>query len=140
FTVVFSEAVTGFTGSDVSFAGSTAGGTLVASVSGSGASYTVWVTGMASPGNVVASIPAGAASDAAGNASAASGSTDNTVTFDNLAPTVTIDQAAGQSFPTRRSSDLFTVVFSEAVTGFTGSDVSFAGSTAGGTLVASVSG
>src|SRR5262249_16068894 len=59
FTVVFSTPVTGFTASDLSFAGSTVGGTLVANVSGSGANYTVSVTGMNGNGNVMASIPAG---------------------------------------------------------------------------------
>jgi hypothetical protein len=46
FTVVFSEAVFSFDASDVSLGGSTVGGTLVASVSGSGAAYTVSVTGV----------------------------------------------------------------------------------------------
>jgi hypothetical protein len=86
FEVLFSEPVTGFTGSDISFAGSTVGGTLAASVSGSGASYTVSVTGMSGSGTVVASIPAGAANDAAGNPSTASTSTDNTVTFAEAPP------------------------------------------------------
>jgi hypothetical protein len=140
FTVVFSESVTGFDDADVSFTGSTVGGTLVANVSGSGASYTVSVTGMTSTGNVVASVATNAASDAAGNLSTASTSTDNTVSFDSAAPTVTIDQAGGQADPTNASPILFTVVFSESVTGFDGGDVSFAGSTVGGTLVANVSG
>ena len=140
FSVAFNTPVTGFTGSDVSFAGSTVGGTLVASVAGSGASYTVSVTGMTGTGTVVATIPAGAAQDAATNPSQASTSTDNTVTFDNVAPTVTVNQAAGQADPTSSSPILFAVVFSEAVSGFTGSDVSFAGSTVSGTLVANVSG
>jgi Ca2+-binding RTX toxin-like protein len=140
FTVVFTEPVTGFTGSDVSFAGSTVGGALVANVSGTGANYTVSVTGMTGSGTVVASIPAGAAVDASNNSSAVSSSTDNTVTFDAVAPGVTINQAAGQADPTSSSPILFTVVFTEPVTGFTGSDVSFAGSTVGGVLAASVSG
>ena len=140
FTVVFSEPVTGFTGSDVSFTGSTVGGTLVASVSGSGPTYTVSVTGMTGVGTVVASIPASAASDAAGNGNTLSTSTDNTVTFDNVAPTVTIDQAGGQGDPTNASPIVFTVVFSESVTGFDDTDVAFTVSTVGGTLVAGVTG
>ena len=36
---------------------------------------------------------------------------------------MTINQAAGQADPTNASPINFTVVFSEAVTGFTGSDV-----------------
>jgi len=88
FTVVFSEAVTGFTGSDVSFAGSTVVGTLVASVTGSGATYTVSVTGMTGNGTVVASIPAGAATNGPFN-SLASTSTDNSVTYIGASAIVT---------------------------------------------------
>ncbi len=106
--MVFSEPVTGFTASDISFAGSTVGGTLVAGVTGSGANYTVTVSGMTGNGTVVASIPAGAAPDAAGNASTASTSTDNTVTFDTTAPTVTINQAAAQTDPALDGPILYT--------------------------------
>src|SRR5207248_415388 len=129
-----------FTASDVSFAGSTVGGTLVASVSGTGPTYAVSVSGMNGTGTVVASIPAGAANDLAGNASLASTSTDNTVLFDNVPPTVTINQAATQLDPTHGTPIAFTVVFSEPVTGFTASDVSLAGSTVPGILSAAVSG
>ncbi|MES0156860.1 hypothetical protein NKJ81_25145, partial [Mesorhizobium sp. M0018] len=53
-------------------------------------------------------------------------------------PTVTINQAAGQSDPTGSSPIRFDVVFSEPVTGFNGSDVDLSG-TAGATT-ASVTG
>ena len=53
------------------------------------------------------------------------------VTVD-ASPTVTINQAAGQADPTSTSPIQFAVVFSEPVTGFAGSDISFAGSTVGG--------
>jgi hypothetical protein len=95
---------------------------------------------MSGEGTVVATIPAGAAQDAAGNGSAASNSTDNTVTFDAVAPTVTVNRASGQPDPTSDSSVLFTVVFSEPVIGFDKSDIDFTGSTAGGTLTASING
>ncbi len=140
FTVVFNETVTGITAADVNLTASTAGGTLVAAVSGSGANYTVAVTGMTADGTVVAFIPAGAAIDNTGNASIASTSFDNTVTWLDLAPTVTINQSPGQADPTSTSPVEFTVVFNETVTGFTGADVNLAASTAGGTLVAAVSG
>src|SRR5205814_1433688 len=101
FTVVFSESVSGFTGSDVSLSG-TAGATT-ASVSGSGTTYNVAVSGMSSDGTVIATVPAGAnspgtggAQDAAGNGNSASSSSDNTVTYDTTKPTVTINQASGQ--------------------------------------------
>src|SRR6476646_3132155 len=81
FMAVFSEAVTGFTAADVSTAGSTVAGTLTVSVMRSGSIYSVIVAGATGNGNVVASIPAGAAIDAAGNSSLASTSTDNVVAF-----------------------------------------------------------
>jgi Calx-beta domain/HYR domain len=140
FTVVFSEAVVGFDGGAVDLSASTAPGTLVASVSGAGPTYTVSVEGMTGPGLVVASIDAAAVTDAAGNANAASTSTDNTVLFDAQPPSVTIDQAAGQIDPTSASPITFTAVFSEAVVGFDGGAVDLSASTAPGTLVASVSG
>ena len=81
FTVQFSEPVTGFAASDILFTGSTATGTLVANITGSGPLYTVTVTGMTGTGNVVVIIPAGAATDSEANPSAASTSTDNTVNW-----------------------------------------------------------
>lgn len=79
FTVVFSEGVADFTKDDVVLSG-TAGPTI-ASVTGSGTTYTVAVTGMTSTGTVVASIPANAATDTLGNKSPASTSADNSVSF-----------------------------------------------------------
>jgi len=140
FTVTFSEVVTGFTSADVSFAGSTVGGTLVAVVTGTGPAYTVSVSGMVGNGTVVASVVAAGALDAAGQPNAASSSTDNQVTYNDPAPAVTVDQSGPQIDPTTVSPIQFTVVFSEGVTGFTNGDVSFAGSTAGGTLTASIQG
>ena len=140
FSVVFSEPVTGFDGSDVSFTGSTAGGTLTAAVTGSGEDFTVSVSGMTTSGTVVASIPSGAAADADNNPTGASTSTDNSVTFNSPPPTVTINSAVGQPDPTSGGPISFVVTFSKPVTGFTASDVDFTGSTAGGTLVATVNG
>jgi hypothetical protein len=93
FTAVFSESVTGFTSSDVTITG-TAGGTKTVTVTGSGATYNVAVSGMTSSGTVIATIPANGANDAAGNGNAASTSTDNTVTYDAAAPDL--------SYPTDR--------------------------------------
>ena len=130
FDVVFSESVTGFATGDVSLTSSSAPGALVGAVNGSGASYTVTVTGMTGSGTVIVSIDAEVAQDAAANTNDASTSTDNSVQYnvpDTTAPTVTINQAAGQDDPTTFSPVLFTVVFSEPVTGFTGSDIVLSG-------------
>ncbi len=140
FGVHFSEPVTGFVSGDVSLSGSTAGGTLVATVTGTGQDYLVSVTGMTTGGIVVASVPAGVAADAGGLANQASTSVDNTVTFDPVGPSVTVDQAPGQADPTAGATIQFAVHFSEAVTGLVPTDVSFAGSSVGGTLAAAITG
>ena len=72
------------------------------------------------------------ATDGALNVSPASGST--SVTIDTVLPTVTLNQAGGQSDPTTGLSIDFTVVFSEPVTGFANTDVTLTG-TAGGAFV-----
>jgi hypothetical protein len=141
FTAVFSEAVSGFTAADVTVSG-TAGGTKTVTITGGPSTYTVAVSGITSDGTVAATIAAGGATDAAGNANTASTSTDNTVTFaaaDTTAPAVTIDQAAGQSDPSSASPIIFTAVFSEAVHGFTDADVAISG-TAGGAKTVTISG
>ena len=130
FTVVFSESVSDFATGDVTLSG-TAGATT-ATVTGSGTTYNVAVSGMTSNGTVIASLLAGVAHDAAGNASTASTSTDNTVTYDATSPTVTINQAAGQVDPANDSPINFTVVFSESVSDFATGDVTLSG-TAGAT-------
>ena len=57
--------------------------------------------------------------------------TGQSYTIDKAAPSVTINQATGQADPTSTSPINFTVTFSETATGFTASDISFAGSTVG---------
>ena len=84
FTVVFSEAVTGFAAGDVTLSG-TAGATT-AGVTGSGAVYDVAVSGMTSAGTVLATIAAGVAFNAAGNSNVASTSSDNTVAYGTAGP------------------------------------------------------
>jgi hypothetical protein len=138
FTAVFSEPVSGFDASDIDVTGSTVGGTLAANVTGGPATYTVTVTGMAGEGTVVAAIPADAAMDASGNTSTASTATDNAVSFDGVAPTVTIEQGAGQTDPTSTGPVVFDVLFSEPVTGFATGDVSLGGTS--GATTATVTG
>jgi hypothetical protein len=130
FTGIFSEPVTGFSGAGVDISG-TAGGTKTVTVTGSGTTYDVAVSGM-TDGTVVAAVKANAAQDGAGNGNTASTSTDNTVTYDGTPPTVTINQAGTQADPTNTSPIHFTVVFSESVADFATGDVTLAG-TAGAT-------
>lgn len=132
FTTIFSEVVLDFATGDVTLSGTA--GASSAIVSGSGTTYTVTVSGMTSDGTIIATILAGVAHDAAANPNSASTSTDNTVTYDTTQPTVTINQAAGQADPTEISPIDFTVIFSQAVTGFGNADVTLSG-TAGATTV-----
>src|SRR5439155_13323889 len=94
FSAVFSEPVSGFSGAGVTISG-TAGGTKTVTVSGGPSTYNVAVSGMSSAGTVIASIPAGVAQAAAGNANTASTSTDNSVTFTFLSPVVLENQQPG---------------------------------------------
>ena len=88
FTAEFSQSVTGFTGSDISFAGSTVSGNLVANVIQGPSLFRIEVTGMTSGGIVRVSIPAGVAFSVSGNIpNDASESSDNTVTY--LIPGIT---------------------------------------------------
>ena len=135
FTVVFTESVSDFETGDVTLSG-TAGATTAA-VTGSSTTYTVAVSGMTTPGTVTAAIQAGVAHDVANNANTASTSIDNTVTWDPdvTGPDVTINQAAAQSDPTTATPIVFTVVFTESVSGFATGDVTLSG-TAGATTAA----
>ena len=142
FTVTFDEDVTGFVPSDLSFAGSTAPGTLVGTITGSGP-YNVAVEGMTGSGLVVLSLPADRVSDLAGNTNTESTSVDNAVQYnapDLTKPTVTINEAADQDDPTAASPILFTVVFSEPVAGFETDDVTLGGSALPTTAVVTGSG
>ncbi len=93
YLAVFSQAVTGFTSSDVDLTDSTATGPLSAAVTevspNDGTTYQVDVTGMSGNGAVVAKIPAGKAVDGEFSTNVASTSVDNTVSFivDADAPT-----------------------------------------------------
>ncbi|MGD1937645.1 MAG: DUF4347 domain-containing protein [Cyanophyceae cyanobacterium] len=94
FTVTFTEDVTGFDNADITGEGFTnLGGTAAGAVTGGPSVYNVAVTGATGTNNnatvTVGTIAANAAIDLAGNNSAASVNTDNTVAVDNQAPTVT---------------------------------------------------
>jgi HYR domain len=135
FDVVFSEPVSGFTGTDVTVGGTSGAATVAVAGTSPGTDFTVTVSGATSDGTVVASIGAGAVADNAGNTSDASTSTDNSVTYDATGPTVTIEQATAQADPTNVDGFVFDVEFSEPVSGFTNADVTVGG-TAGAATVA----
>lgn len=88
FEVTFSGSVTGFEGADVDTSASSAAGVLGAVVIGGPSVYTVSVTGMTGSGDVVISIPQGAATASVGGAlTEASSALDDTVAYvPNLPP------------------------------------------------------
>ena len=138
FTVIFNEAVTGFASDDVVLGG-TAGATT-ATVTGSGTTYEVAVTGMTDSGTVVVSVRANAAVGAHGSNTASSDvDGDNTITYD-ARPRVAVDQADAQADPATSSPIRFDAVFSRAVTGFDGSDVVLGGTAGATTAVVTGSG
>jgi len=142
FRATFSEPVIGFgnVAGDVVLAG-TSNGTKVATITGGPLTFTVSVavTGATNAGTVIASIPAGAANDGT-NLSLASTSADNSVVFDQVAPTATINQAVGQTDPTTTAPIVFDVVFSEPVTGFANGDITLNGTAAATTATVTGSG
>jgi hypothetical protein len=87
FAALFSEPVTDFGASAVTVGG-TAPGPKTISVTGSGSTYTVAVSGMTGSGTVTASIAPNAAHDADGAGNTASTGTDNTVVYDVTQPAV----------------------------------------------------
>src|SRR5438876_146882 len=93
-TITSFTPASGPVGTSVTLSG-TAGGTKTVTVSGGPSTYNVAVSGMTTSGTVLASIPAGVANDAAGNLNTASTSTDNSVTFTLVSPTVLENQQPG---------------------------------------------
>src|SRR5262249_45703296 len=93
FIATFNQAVTGFGPADVVLGGTALPTTVV--ISGAGPVYTLSVSGMSAVGTVTASIPAGAVTGAVnGLLNFASTGTDNVVTFDNVAPGLTLSSIA----------------------------------------------
>jgi predicted Rdx family selenoprotein len=132
FTAEFSEPVTGFDEDDVALQGTVGLGSATVTVTGSGASYNIAVSGLGVDGALVADVPAGGASDAAGNANDASTSVDNIVIYDTTRPDVSVEQKAGQADPTNDQPINFTVAFSESVSGFDEDDVTLGGAASAG--------
>ncbi|GAB4191454.1 MAG: hypothetical protein OHK0022_05180 [Roseiflexaceae bacterium] len=140
FTVTFNKPVADFDATDVDLSASTAPGTLSASVSGSGTTYTVTVSGMTGAGVVRASVSAKRATDISGNTNEASTSVDNSVTFSPTTPIVT-GIVRGSFNPTNAATVVFTVTLSEDVSGLDAADFTLVpGSGLTGTSITSVSG
>ncbi len=132
--LTFSEAVTGLAAGDFGRTG-TATGCSVGAPSGSGASYTVAVTGC-SDGTLTLTLNANTVSDGSSNVGPMSSSTASTVTIDRSAPTATLTAPAS---PTAATTLGYGVSFSQSVTGLMAADFSRTG-TATGCIVGAPSG
>ena len=128
YTLTFSESVTGLAAGDLSNAGTLAGCSFA--VAGSGASYTVTVTGCGTAGTLAPRLAANGVADAAGNAGpAAASDATPTLTIDLVAPGVSTF-ASADATPTNAVSATYTLVFDEPVTGLASSDLANAGTAA----------
>jgi len=117
-TITFSESVTGFTEGDVTIIN---GSITASSFTGSGSSYQYTVTPSGNA-TITIAIATGVAQDAAGNGNTAANQF--TITFDNIAPTITITSLAGASGSATNTQPIpVTVTFSESVTGFIEGDI-----------------
>ena len=117
-SITFTENVTGFAASDISFTGTA---TATVTLTGTGSTYTAAITPTAE-GDLVIQVPANTAQDAANNGNTASPS--RTVTIDLTLPGVVLI-----GVPATPQNGVFNVsiAFTESVTGFAASDISFTG-------------
>src|SRR5205823_5342897 len=121
FTATFTEDVTGFTASDVVVVNATVAGFKAVDAH----TYTFDVVPTAD-GRVTVYVPAGGATDAAGNTSAAS----NTLSRTYNGPVATPAVTTSANNPTNLAVIPFTVTFSQDVTGFDATDLQVANGTA----------
>ncbi|WP_193213240.1 beta strand repeat-containing protein [Luteolibacter marinus] len=124
FTITFSEVVTNVSGHDMIFELAIPS-YQDAILTGSGDTYIVSVTGISGDGTITLGVrPTGTdVVDAAGNL-LTTGHSGVTTTFDHTAPTVTTVFSDNVG-PTKATDQLFAILFSEPVTGFDASDLSF---------------
>ena len=127
YELTMSESVTGMdsAGADWVVSGT---GCKITKLTGSGTSYSLWVTDCADGVKASISLKANALADAAGNLGPAANTASPEVQIDDQLPrvTVTTDARATQS-----SSPTFTLTYSEAVTGVTLDSFSWGGTAKG---------
>lgn len=132
----FNEPVTGFGDSALDVTLSSSAGVVSAVITEiaptDGTTYQIAISGMTSTGTVTVSIPVSAASDAAGNGNDPIPGLVINYIHDTTAPSVTVEQSAGQSDPTSSAPILFTATFNEPIdtATFTAADITLT-STAG---------
>jgi len=127
FTVTFSEPVIDFTADKLTLSGNT-GATSVTTISVTGTTYTIAVSGATNNGTLTVHLGAEVVHDAQGHANQASTSQDNSVTYvDPYAPSYltypsVISMTGDRPLLTQANQIIHTVTFNEAVTGVDVSD------------------
>ena len=128
YALIFSESATGLAAADLTNAGTATD--CVFAVAGSGAGYTVTVTGCGTTGTLAPRLAANGVVDLAGNAGPAGVATGSTLTLDRVPPAVSTFTTAVAS-PTNATSLAYTLVFSESVAGLAVGDLSNGGTATG---------
>ena len=138
-TVTFSESVSGVGTADFALANSGLGGSpAITGVTGSGATRTVTASTGSGDGTLGLNLVdddsiRDVATNVLGGAGSGNGNfTGQLYTLDRTAPTVSVEQAAGQDDPTNDQPIQFTADFSGPVSGFTPADVTLGGSSGHG--------
>lgn len=147
YRVIFSERINSstFTSADITNSGS-GGSTLSWTITscGDGRNFRLSASSVSGDGTIIPSINANVVEDLAGNFNTASTSTDNTITFDTVAPTVTIEQSINQtvgtcsftaaSDPTNTSNLRYRVQISEPIIASTLTPSDFVNAGSGGNI------
>ena len=131
YALVFDESVTGLAVADFTIGGTSHASTpWTAAVTGSGTTYTVTLT-RATPvdGTVTLTLGASSVTDTVGNSGPSDETTAAEVTVDRTAPTAT--WTASPSTPTGNTTLVYTLAFSEAVSGLTEADFTLTGTSSG---------
>jgi hypothetical protein len=133
-TITFTEPVVGFTAGDIVIGGTAKGGSVQDFQVNGNQIFTVTLGGFTSDGTVTVFVPAGVATDAAGNPNLASGPV-TVGTRDTTGPTIALTSPAGP-LPRPFADQLtLTFTFSEPVIGFTDADIQITGKAADGTSI-----
>lgn len=135
-TVTFSEAVSGVDTLDFTVSATGTAAATVSSISGSGTTYTVTLTGVSGDGTIGLGLKGSGTGIANGVGNAiAGGAMGGATTIDHTAPSI-VSIAPSTAGPTNATTLTQTVTFSEAVTGVDVTDFTLA---ATGTVAATVS-
>ncbi len=132
FSVEFNRNVVDFTFDDIIWSGTASG--ISGNISGSGSSYSVNITAVASDGSIIASIPANQVHDVLAQGNQTSTSIDNSINYDITRPGIEILAEPGQNNPTNNSIISFRANFTEQVQGFVPSYVSISGTAGANTI------